>query len=104
MKQAVKSDAFIDFRQVLDRDKEYGDAEVVKEKHLASFALSDGWLALKGYIVELKLELSNINKSMMERGASFEEIGKNAVIVQLADDLLTKIIQKVEDANEAINK
>lgn len=102
MKQAIKPDSFVDFKRVLDRTEE--NTEVIEEKHLASLALSDGWIALKKYIGSLKEELQNINKKMIGRGSSYEEIGQNAVVSQLGDDLLTKIIQKVEDANEAINK
>jgi len=102
--QAIRPD-FIDFRKIIEKTKpQPKEPELIEEKQLSQLANSDGWLVLKKYINELQIDLANINKSMMERGASFDEIGKNAVIVQLANELLTKVIQKVEDANEAINQ
>lgn len=105
MNQAIRPDAFVDYRVVIEQSKKTTeDAGEIEQRQLASLANSDGWVVLHAYIKDLETELGNINKTMMERGASFEDIGKNAVIVQLAQELLTKIVQKVDDANDAINK
>ena len=99
---AIRPDSFVDYRQIIERAKpQPKEPELIEEKQLAALAESDGWHVLKKYITELQTDLGNINKSMMERGASFDEIGKNAVIVQLANELLLKIVQKVSDAAEA---
>jgi len=99
--QAIKPDSFNDFRKIVEREKAK-DSLDQKEYYLAALANSDGWLTLKEYINNLKDDIDNLNKSMMERGASFEDIGRNAVIAQLARDLLKKIVQRVEDAAESI--
>lgn len=100
--QAIRPDAFADYRQIIDRAKpKPKEPELIEERQLAAMSTTDGWIVLRKYIDELQSDLAHINKSMMERGASFDEIGKNAVIVQLADELLTKIVQKVDDAAEA---
>lgn len=105
MNQAIRPDSFVDYRKVIERATPKSEEKgLVEERQLASLANSDGWVVLKDYINELDSNLTNINKQMMERGASFEEIGKNAVIVQLAQELLQKIVQKVADANDAINR
>lgn len=103
MSQAIRPDSFIDYRKVVEKAKPE-QPELIEERQLAHLANSDGWVVLAKYIEELNTDLSNINKSMMGKGASFEEIGRNAVIVQLAQELLEKIVQKVEDAREAVNR
>lgn len=101
---AIRPDAFVDYRKVIEKAQPETEPELLEEKYLAALAHSDGWQVLNKYIQQLSSDLRNINKQMMERGASFDEIGKNAVVVELADELLTKIIQKVEDARESVER
>lgn len=101
--QAIKPDQFFDFRQIVEKAKGPKNKDVQKEYSLAALANNDGWKTLKEYINNLKEDIENLNKSMMERGASFEDIGRNAVVSQLARDLLRKIVQRVEDAAESVN-
>ena len=102
MEQAIKPDRFYDFRKIVEKANAPKDSLDQKEYYLAALGNSDGWRTLKEYIENLKTDIEDLNKSMMERGASFEDIGRNAVISQLARDLLKKIVQRVEDAKEAI--
>jgi hypothetical protein len=102
MSQAIKSDSFSEIKKIIDSSAAPESAELIEEKQLAKLAQHDGWVVLKKYIGNLTQSLEDINKSMMERGATFEDIGKNAVVAQLASDLLNKVIQKVEDAQEAV--
>ena len=105
MNQAIRPDSFVDYRKVIEQAKPKTEEKgLIEERQLAHLANSDGWVVLRDYINELDENLNKLNKQMMERGASFEEIGKNAVIVQLAQELLQKIVQKVADANDAINR
>jgi hypothetical protein len=100
--QAIHPDSFNDFRKIVLKANAPADSADQKEYYLAALANSDGWKTLKEYIETLKDDIDNLNKSMMERGASFEDIGRNAVIAQLARDLLRKIVQRVEDAHESV--
>ena len=52
----------------------------------------------------LKLKTAAQNKVLMEKGAEFEEIGRNAVVSQLAIDLLDKITTRVLDARESVDR
>jgi hypothetical protein len=101
---AIRPDAFIDYRKVIDKAQPETPTELLEENQLAKLSNTEGWTVLRKYIQQLKSDLGNINKSMMERGASFDEIGKNAVIVELAGELLTQIVQKVDDAREAVER
>lgn len=98
--QAIRPDNFPDVRAVIAKN-DFSKPEIIEEKQLAALSLQDGWKVLKTFIQELSNELDGVNKQVIERGASFEEIGKNAVVTQLAKDKLNRVIQKVEDAGAA---
>ncbi len=102
MPSAIKPDSFSEIRKIIAKAEAPQDPELVKEKQLAVLADLEGWQVLKDYINSISESLANLNKSMMEAGASFEEIGKNTVVAQLAGDLLNKVIHKVEDAQDSV--
>jgi len=100
--QAIKPDLFADFRKVLKEKETKGKPiQDIEETQLLEMAELPGWQVLKEYIDNLKADVEAINYSSMQSGASFEDIGRNAVVIQLTKDLLTKIVQKVEDVREA---
>lgn len=76
-------------------------AENENEQHLAALSRQNGWAILKEYIEQEIANLENINKAAIEAGATFEDIGRNAVLVQLCKEELLRVIQKVEDARES---
>jgi hypothetical protein len=102
MDQAIHPDSFSDFRKLVKKLETENATDDEKEISLSVLADHAGWSVLKEYINNLRSDITNLNKSMMERGASFEDIGRNAVVSQLAQDLLTKIIQRVDDAHESV--
>lgn len=101
---AIKPTTFVDFKEVVKKANPPEDELEGSEVALASLSSTEGWLELKKYINNLKTEINSLNKQLMANGAAFEEIGRNAVVSQLASDLLDKIIQKVEDAQEAVDR
>lgn len=72
-----------------------------KEGVLASLASHEGWEILKDFITDEMKRLDDLNKIQIEAGATFDEIGKNAVLVQLCKAELQTVINKVEDARES---
>ena len=54
------------------------------------------------YTNDLKTTLDKILHTSMEGGASFEEIGQKTLVVTLAKSYLDQVIEKVEDAKEAV--
>jgi hypothetical protein len=62
------------------------------------------WGVLKGIFEDAEKDLDNLNSVAIEKGAPFEEIGKNTVVVNLAKGIITRIKNKVEDAVEACEK
>jgi hypothetical protein len=102
--QAIKPTGFVDFRDVVKKAEPAEDELEASEVALAHLVGTDGWTELRRYIDSLKSEIGNLNKVLMEKGAAFEEIGRNAVVSQLAVDLLDKITTRVEDAKESVDR
>ena len=96
--------SFTDCREVVKKAEPPKDGIEASEVALAHLAGTEGWTELEKYIGTLKTEIGNLNKTLMEKGAAFEEIGRNAVVSQLAIELLDKIVHRVDDAKEAVNK
>ena len=101
MPQAIHSDHFQDFRVAV---KEADDQPIELKEEQALFDMSEmgGWKVLKEYITELKEILDKILQSSMESGSSFEEIGQKTIVTTLAKSYLDQVIERVENAREAI--
>ena len=101
MPQAIHSDHFQDFRVAV---KEVEDQPIELKEEQALFDISElaGWKVLKEYIGELKEILDKILQTSMEGGASFEEIGQKTIVTTLAKSYLNQVIEKVENAKEAL--
>jgi hypothetical protein len=69
-----------------------------EERHLYGLSQTAGWRVLKDYIAELKESLNSTNKEAIQSGASFEEIGRNTIVISLTQDILNKVVNIVEDA------
>ena len=74
---------------------------VRKENILATLAGQETWKVLKEHIDSEIDKLDGLNKAQIEAGASFEEIGRNTVLIQLCKEELQSIINKVEDAQDS---
>ncbi len=105
--EALKPNYFADFRRIPSLKTrelvEKGEADP-EEAILHSLAGHGGWALLKNYIQQVKDDLDSIIWSQMEQGANFESIGQKTVTVQLCKEVLTKIINKVEDARESVDE
>jgi len=99
---AIRPDYFADYKQVVEKSEPAPEQELVDEKFLHNLYEHDGFPVLKRYIDDLKTQVEQVSNQSMETGASFEEIGKNAVIVKLVQKYLDRVIEKVTDAYEAI--
>ncbi len=75
-----------------------------EEKAIATLANTAGWKALKGFIQSVNGDLDNINSAAIENGASFEELGRNVLVVNLTKNVIQRILDKVEDCKEASEK
>ena len=75
-----------------------------EERALATLSETKGWKVLSEFISELLTGLDAVNATAIENGASFEDIGKNTVIVNMAKGVINRITTKVSDAEEASEK
>jgi hypothetical protein len=83
------------------------DQEAVKrsvtdeERFLYTISQMPGWKLLTDFKERAIKDLEDANKGLMASGQSFDEIGKNAVVISLAESIVDRIINLVNDAKEA---
>ncbi len=98
MRQAIHPDFFnnFPFLKKSEEAKEKGATE--EERALYVMSLSSGWKILSDYINEWLEGLDRLNETAIASGASFEEIGKNTLVSNLAKGIIKRIKDKVEDS------
>lgn len=74
-----------------------------EERVLAVGAGTEFWLTLKTRIEEVIKELENVNELAVSQGAPLDEIGRNAVVINLTKGVLRRTFNFVDDAHEAMN-
>jgi hypothetical protein len=83
------------------------DNEAVKrgvtdeERILYALSAMAGWKIVVDFKGRLIKDMEDANKDLMASGQSFDEIGKNAVVINLAESIVDRIINLVSDAKEA---
>lgn len=75
-----------------------------EEQELFALSQSGGWKILREYIESLIIDLNSGTEVAMKNGLSFEEIGRNAVVIDLAKSIIRNILNKVDDAQEQANE
>lgn len=74
------------------------------ESALHEMAQSRGWKILKELMEQASKELEITNKNAIAQGLPLEEIGRNAVVISLAQGVIERLLNKVADATEACLK
>ena len=75
----------------------------IEERQLYSLTNLAGWKILKEFKDRTFQEIDAATSMVISEGKSFEEIGRNTVVTNLAKDMVNKIFNKVEDAKDACN-
>jgi hypothetical protein len=75
-----------------------------EERHLYTLSKSAGWRILGEFIDRIKNDLDGLNDAAIEKGANFEEIGRNALVISLTKGVIKRIVNKVNDAKEACER
>lgn len=86
---------------VLSTIQNEGKGATDEEKALYAMSKTAGWKILEDVAQRAMRELDNTNKEAIASGASLEEIGRNTVVVNLAQGVIEKLLNKVTDAVEA---
>lgn len=94
---ALKPTIFNDITQ--SNDKQVGNTE--EEQHLYSLSKQKGWEIITEFKERIIKDLEDSNKGLMSSGQNFEEIGKNAVVINLAESIVDRVLNLVNDAKEA---
>ena len=74
------------------------------EISLNELAHSGGWKIISQLITDIKSELDQTVINSMAAGLSYEEIGRTTVAVNITKDVLTRLVNKVDDAREAVER
>ena len=73
----------------------------IEEKQLYGLTNLAGWKIFSDFKDRVFQEIDNTNSIAMAEGKSFEEIGRNTVVINLAKEIVNKIFNKVKDAKDA---
>jgi hypothetical protein len=72
-----------------------------EERFLYTISKTNGWKIITEFKERVFKELEEANRLAMGNGQPFEEIGKNAVVINLAESIVDRILHLVDDAREA---
>jgi len=72
-----------------------------EERVLYAMSKSAGWKAFNDLAQQALIELDNINTQAIQAGATYEELGRNTLVISFTKDIINRLINKVEDAKES---
>lgn len=75
-----------------------------QEQALYALSMHEGWVILHEYAENLISDLESVTDIAMSKGMTFDEIGRNAIVANLAKGVITRILQKVDDARDAVEQ
>jgi hypothetical protein len=102
MKTAIRPDFFINVPALAKAQSV--ESATDDEKSLYALSKTSGWALFKQIAEQTILELNNVNKVAISQGLPLEEIGRNAIVVSLAQEAIERLLNRVLDASEAIEK
>lgn len=72
------------------------------EEETAIYAMSrsKGWSIFSDFISRLIDELDQTNEEAIAKGLSFEDIGRNTIVISLTKDIIKRMMNKVQDAKD----
>jgi hypothetical protein len=100
---ATRPDFFSKFESLAKKtadEKGLTDEEI----HLSTLSQQKGWKILTDTKDALLQEFDRLNEQAIATGMSYEEIGKNTLVISLAKGAITRLWNKVDDANEAYER
>jgi len=71
-----------------------------EEQLLYGMSKSEGWRIFTELAKRVCDELNQVNVAAIEAGASFEEIGKNTLVISATQGIIDRLLNKVQDAQE----
>lgn len=74
---------------------------IADEKALYRLSQLKGWKVLREYIDQIEDDLEKMVSTLIETGASDEEIGRKTVVKEIVKNVTRKIKSRVDDARDA---
>ena len=102
MKAALRPSFFVNVPSLESTDR--GEGPTDEELALHAMSQTAGWGVFKDIASHVTAELNNINKVAISQGLPLDEIGRNAIVVNLAQEVVERLINKVLDASESCEK
>lgn len=102
--QALRPTFFNTLPTLIKEEEAKKAGVTVEERHLYSLVGHQGWEILEDYTQSLLKDLDNVTEAAMAQGLSLEEIGRNALVANLAKGIVKRILEKVQDAKEACER
>lgn len=87
------------FRREEEADKKGVTDE---EKFYFAMATSKGWQQFSSFTKEVVEELEDFNSTAIEKGMSYEDIGKNTIVISLAKGIIQRLLNRVNDSKDAV--
>ena len=104
-KTAVRPDFFNNLASLKKRQEDLDKKGITDEEQAYyTMSLSKGWQQFSENAENLMSELDSINDRAVENGMSYEELGKNTVVISLVKSIIKKLLNRVEDSKEACVK
>lgn len=103
-KVAVKPDFFNNLPSLIRQEKTVKSEATDEERMLFGLSQTAGWALLLQDIERLLDEMDQMNEKAIMNGATYEEIGKNTLVISLAKGVIHRIVHKVTDAKEACER
>jgi hypothetical protein len=97
---ALRPDFFNNLPTVVKQTQAKIKGVTEEEQHLYNLSNSAGWKILEEYARGLIKDLDNVTDMAMAQGLSLEEIGRNALVANLSKGVISRVLQRVEDAVE----
>ena len=88
----------------LEAEKRKKKGVSTEEQQLYTLSKSAGWKIMVKYAENTQKDLEAVNREAISSGATFEEIGKNALVINMAQDIIRRLLNKVTDAVDACNE
>lgn len=103
-KTAVRPDFFANFESLKRKEEAAKKGTTEEEQAYYSMSLSEGWKLFNKDIENLLAEMDQLNDQAVANGMTYEELGKNTVVISLAKGVIRRLVNKVEDAKEACER
>lgn len=99
-KTAIRPDLFLNL-DTLKKERE-AEAKGATEEETALYSMSKtlGWKHFNRIAEDLVKELENMNDQAVMSGMTYEELGRNTVVLSLVRGIIRRLLTKVSDARE----